>query len=85
MSADFSLSPTHCKFHSSFVSELVTRLSTSEQLENRKAENEAVCVAHREKIQQLWERLQIPQEERENMSVHMSLSKKRNMDAVSQS
>lgn len=54
-----------------------------EQLEGRKAENEALCVVYREKIQQLWERLQIPPEERENMAVHMSLSKKRNMDAVS--
>ncbi|KAG5270174.1 hypothetical protein AALO_G00189610 [Alosa alosa] len=52
------------------------------QLEMRKAENEAVCVAYREKIQQLWERLQTPQEERDAMSVHMTLSKKRNMDAL---
>ncbi|XP_031424920.1 protein regulator of cytokinesis 1b isoform X2 [Clupea harengus] len=52
------------------------------QLEIRKAENEALCMGYREKIQQLWERLQIPQEERDTMSVHMSLSKKRSMDAL---
>ncbi|KAL2088555.1 hypothetical protein ACEWY4_015454 [Coilia grayii] len=52
------------------------------QLENRKAENEAVCATYRQKIQQLWERLQTPQEERDALSIHMSLSKKRNMDAL---
>lgn len=70
-------------FHSWFVSELIPCFFTFEQLESRKAENEAVCVAYREKIHQLWERLQIPPEERQNMSAHMNLSKKRNMDAVS--
>ncbi|XP_063045173.1 protein regulator of cytokinesis 1b isoform X2 [Engraulis encrasicolus] len=52
------------------------------QLENRKAENEAVCATYRQQIQQLWERLQTPQEERDAMSTNMRLSKKRNMDAL---
>uniref|UniRef100_A0A669CSB2 Protein regulator of cytokinesis 1b n=1 Tax=Oreochromis niloticus TaxID=8128 RepID=A0A669CSB2_ORENI len=52
------------------------------QLEERKAENEAMCESHREKIQQLWDRLQVPQEEREAFSQHMVTSKKRNLDAL---
>uniref|UniRef100_A0A8C2E1W1 Protein regulator of cytokinesis 1b n=1 Tax=Cyprinus carpio TaxID=7962 RepID=A0A8C2E1W1_CYPCA len=52
------------------------------QLESRKAENERVCGSYREKIHELWERLQIPQEEREAISEHMTLSKKRNMEAL---
>ncbi|KAK7176107.1 hypothetical protein R3I93_000383 [Phoxinus phoxinus] len=52
------------------------------QLESRKAENEQVCGSYREKIQELWERLQIPQEERDAISEHMTLSKKRNMEAL---
>ncbi len=46
-------------------------------------ENERVCGSYREKIHELWERLQIPQEERDAFSEHMTLSKKRNMEAVS--
>lgn len=53
------------------------------QLEERKAENEAKCESHREKIQQLWDRLQVPQEEREAFDEHMVSSKKRNLEAVS--
>ncbi|CAB1339097.1 unnamed protein product, partial [Coregonus sp. 'balchen'] len=34
------------------------------QLEERKAENQAVCEAHREKIQELWDRLQLEAEGR---------------------
>ncbi|CAN9507276.1 unnamed protein product [Ophioblennius macclurei] len=52
------------------------------QLEERKAENEAACEAHREKIQQLWDRLQIPQEERQAFNVHMVASKRRNLEAL---
>lgn len=50
---------------------------------NRKAEIEAVCVSYRGRIAELWNRLQIPQEERDFMSEHMQFSKKKNMDAVS--
>lgn len=52
------------------------------QLQDRKAENELCCSALRAKIQGLWERLQIPQEEREALSEHMAKSKKRNIEAV---
>lgn len=43
-----------------------------------------MCEAHREKIQELWDRLQVPQEERELFSEHMVVSKKKNLDAVSE-
>lgn len=36
----------------------------------------------RTKIKALWERLQIPQEDREALSDHMVESKKRNVEAV---
>ncbi|XP_030576160.1 protein regulator of cytokinesis 1b isoform X4 [Archocentrus centrarchus] len=52
------------------------------QLEERKAENEVMCENHREKIQQLWNRLQVPQEEREAFNEHMVTSKKRNLEAL---
>ncbi|KAM7424649.1 hypothetical protein PAMA_000821 [Pampus argenteus] len=52
------------------------------QLEERKAENEATCEAHREKIQQLWDRLQVPQEERGAFNEHMVTSRKRNLEAL---
>ncbi|XP_018548473.1 protein regulator of cytokinesis 1b isoform X2 [Lates calcarifer] len=52
------------------------------QLEERKAENEMMCETHREKIQQLWDRLQVPQEEREVFNEHMVTSKKRNLEAL---
>lgn len=52
------------------------------QLEERKAENEATCESYREKIQALWDRLQVPQEEREAFNEHMVTSKKRNLAAV---
>lgn len=41
-----------------------------------------MCESHREKIQQLWDRLQVPQEEREAFNEHMVTSKKRNLEAV---
>lgn len=52
------------------------------QLQERKTENELRCSALRTKIQELWERLQIPQEEKEALSEHMTMSKKRNIEAV---
>ncbi|XP_056605559.1 protein regulator of cytokinesis 1b isoform X2 [Triplophysa dalaica] len=52
------------------------------QLESRKAENERVCGSYRETIQNLWKRLQIPQEERDAISEHMKLSKRRNIEAL---
>lgn len=61
----------------------LTVLLCYSQLEDRKTENELVCSSYRSKIQELWERLQVPQEEREGMSDHMVQSRKKNMDAVS--
>nr|XP_046251920.1 protein regulator of cytokinesis 1b isoform X2 [Scatophagus argus] len=52
------------------------------QLEERKTENEAMCENHREKIQQLWDRLQVPQEDREAFNEHMVSSRKRNLEAL---
>lgn len=52
------------------------------QLQERRAENELQCSALRTKIQELWARLQIPQEEREALSEHMAKSKKKNIEAV---
>ncbi|XP_072236025.1 protein regulator of cytokinesis 1b isoform X2 [Leuresthes tenuis] len=52
------------------------------QLEERKAENEAMCESHREKMQRLWDRLQVPQEERAMFNEHMVSSKKRNLEAL---
>ncbi|XP_034049246.1 protein regulator of cytokinesis 1b isoform X1 [Thalassophryne amazonica] len=52
------------------------------QLEEHKAENEAMCKTQRERIQQLWDRLQVPQGERQAFSEHMVTSKKRNLVAL---
>lgn len=52
------------------------------QLQEHKAENERCCSALRSKIHELWERLLIPQEEREAFSEHMVKTKKRNVEAV---
>ncbi|XP_028285817.1 protein regulator of cytokinesis 1-like [Parambassis ranga] len=52
------------------------------QLQERKAENERHCSGLRTKMQELWERLQIPQEEREALSEHMVKSKKKNIEAL---
>ncbi|NXD31683.1 PRC1 regulator, partial [Spelaeornis formosus] len=41
-----------------------------QQLEARRALNEAVCMELRTRITALWERLQIPEEERESSAVH---------------
>uniref|UniRef100_H3DN66 Protein regulator of cytokinesis 1b n=1 Tax=Tetraodon nigroviridis TaxID=99883 RepID=H3DN66_TETNG len=51
-------------------------------LEERKAENEATCESLREKIQQLWDRLKAPQEDREAFNEHMVTSKRRNLEAL---
>ncbi|KAJ8002504.1 hypothetical protein DPEC_G00159590 [Dallia pectoralis] len=52
------------------------------QLEERKAENVQVCDSYRRKIHELWERLRVPQEEREVMAEHMVQSRKKNMNAL---
>ncbi|KAM9754025.1 protein regulator of cytokinesis 1-like [Menidia menidia] len=52
------------------------------QLQERKAETELLCSGLRTKIQELWERLQIPQEERDALSEHMVKSKKKNIEAL---
>ncbi|KAG7315216.1 hypothetical protein KOW79_021304 [Hemibagrus wyckioides] len=52
------------------------------QLESKKAENERMCRSYREKIQELWDRLHISQEDRDAIAEHMSMSKKRNMEAL---
>ncbi|XP_054475855.1 protein regulator of cytokinesis 1-like isoform X2 [Anoplopoma fimbria] len=52
------------------------------ELQEQKAENEHRCSAYRSKIQELWERLKIPQEEREDLSEHMVKSNKRNIEAL---
>ncbi|KAL0968804.1 hypothetical protein UPYG_G00272100 [Umbra pygmaea] len=52
------------------------------QLEERKVANEQVCDSYRRKIKELWERLQVPQEERTIMAEHMVQSRKKNMDAL---
>ncbi|KAM8877885.1 protein regulator of cytokinesis 1b isoform 1-T1 [Synchiropus picturatus] len=52
------------------------------QLESLKAENDMMCESLREQIQQLWSRLQIPQEEREAFNEHMVTSRKKNLEAL---
>lgn len=52
------------------------------QLQQRKVEKELCFLDFRTKIKGLWERLQVPQEDREAFSDHMVESKKRNMEAV---
>lgn len=61
---------------------MLLRVMLIVQLEEHKTKNEAMCEDHREKIQQLWDRLQVPQEEREAFDEHMVTSKKRNLEAV---
>ncbi|KAM9067649.1 protein regulator of cytokinesis 1 isoform X3 [Sarcophilus harrisii] len=45
------------------------------QLELQKAQNEAVCEGLRSRIRELWDRLQIPLEEREALAMYMTGSK----------
>lgn len=42
---------------------------SSPQLDTRKSQNEAVCEGLRSRIQELWDRLQTPAEEREALAV----------------
>ncbi|XP_074151282.1 protein regulator of cytokinesis 1 isoform X5 [Sminthopsis crassicaudata] len=56
--------------------ENITALQTLlRQLEVRKAQNEAVCEGLRSRIRELWDRLQIPLEEREALAMFMTGSK----------
>lgn len=41
-----------------------------------------MCGSYREKIRELWDRLHIPEEDREAVVEHMTMSRKRNMEAV---
>ncbi|XP_024118987.1 protein regulator of cytokinesis 1b isoform X2 [Oryzias melastigma] len=52
------------------------------QLQERRVEQEGKCEAHREKIQQMWELLQVSTEDREALSKHMVTSKRRNLEAL---
>lgn len=52
------------------------------QLQERKAEIEKRCAFYRTKIQELWERLKIPQEERDLLYEHMLRTKKKNIEAL---
>lgn len=52
------------------------------QLQARQALNEAVCAELRARIVALWERLQIPQEDRDCSAVHLAGSKLKTRRAV---
>lgn len=52
------------------------------QLERRRALNEAVCTELRSRILALWERLQIPQEQRDSSAMHLAGSRARTRRAV---
>ena len=52
------------------------------QLEMRKSQNEAVCEGLRAQIRELWDRLQIPAEEREAVATVMTGSKAKVRKAV---
>ncbi|KAM6342374.1 protein regulator of cytokinesis 1-like [Podargus strigoides] len=53
-----------------------------QQLEARRSRNEAVCTDLRSRIVALWERLQVPAEERQSSAVHTAGSRARVMKAV---
>ncbi|XP_035168085.1 protein regulator of cytokinesis 1 isoform X2 [Oxyura jamaicensis] len=53
-----------------------------QQLEARRSLNEAVCVELRSRIAALWERLQVPVEERESFAVHMTGSRAKTRKAL---
>ncbi|KAF4792583.1 Protein regulator of cytokinesis 1 [Turdus rufiventris] len=55
-----------------------------QQLEARRALNEAACTELRTRIIALWERLQIPEEERESSAVHQSWSRVKTLRALQQ-
>ncbi|XP_020555934.1 protein regulator of cytokinesis 1 isoform X2 [Oryzias latipes] len=52
------------------------------QLEERRGEQEGRCQAHRAKIGQLWELLQVSTGDREALSEHMVASRRRNLEAL---
>ncbi|KAM3925559.1 protein regulator of cytokinesis 1 [Leptodactylus fuscus] len=52
------------------------------QLQEQIRENKALCEVLRAKIVELWDRLQIPEEEREAFAVHMTESKGKNIKAL---
>ncbi|XP_069840326.1 protein regulator of cytokinesis 1 isoform X2 [Dendropsophus ebraccatus] len=52
------------------------------QLEEQIRQNKALCEELRAKVKELWDRLQIPEEEREALAVHMSESKGKNIQAL---
>lgn len=52
------------------------------QLEAQRSLNEAVCTELRSRIVVLWERLQVPAEERESSAVHMTGSRAKTREAV---
>ncbi|XP_078540237.1 protein regulator of cytokinesis 1-like isoform X2 [Lissotriton helveticus] len=52
------------------------------QLEDRKAQNEAVCSQLRSRIVELWNRLQIPTEKREAFSIYMTGSRGKTLEAL---
>ncbi|OXB77589.1 UNVERIFIED_CONTAM: hypothetical protein H355_002898, partial [Colinus virginianus] len=56
--------------------------SLLQQLEARRALNEAMCAELRSRITELWERLQVPEEERESFAEHMTGSKAKTRAAV---
>ncbi|XP_032050653.1 protein regulator of cytokinesis 1 isoform X2 [Aythya fuligula] len=53
-----------------------------QQLEARRSLNEAVCVELRSRITALWDRLQVPEEERESFAVHMTGSRAKTRKAL---
>ncbi|KAM3663275.1 protein regulator of cytokinesis 1 isoform 2-T2 [Ammospiza maritima maritima] len=55
-----------------------------QQLERRRALNEALCAELRSRILALWERLQIPQEQRDSSAVHLAGSRARTRRALQQ-
>ncbi|XP_048014550.1 protein regulator of cytokinesis 1a isoform X3 [Megalobrama amblycephala] len=52
------------------------------QLESRKAESEALCVSIHSRIEELWEMLQIPVEERESLMQNTRTSTKSRLNAL---
>ncbi|XP_030045524.1 protein regulator of cytokinesis 1 isoform X2 [Microcaecilia unicolor] len=52
------------------------------QLEEQKSKNEAICTELRSKITALWDRLQIPDEDRDAITIHMTGSKPTTIKAL---
>ncbi|TNN32636.1 Protein regulator of cytokinesis 1 [Liparis tanakae] len=52
------------------------------ELEERRAEVEAACEERREQVRRLWDRLAVPQEEREALGEHMAASGRSNLEAL---